>query len=121
LRTVSAALVPETNNQTLRCIQEVARIMTTKHNANGRGMGIHLASSTPAPPPHERRLTLGDYTADIVISKREENCCYYVIQRLGSAEIIEMARFDHPEDAEAAAEAALERWNGRNLLQRTAG
>ena len=94
--------------------------MTTKYNAVGREKGIHLVSSTPTPRPNERRLTLGDYTADIVISKREENCCYYVVQRVGSAEIIEMQRFDTPQDAEAAAQAALERWNDRNLLQRTA-
>lgn len=84
-------------------------------------MGIHLlsSSSTPAPCPNERRLSLGDYTADIVISKREVNCCYYLIQRVGSAEIIEMERFDNPEDAEAAAKAALERWKDRDLAQRT--
>jgi IS30 family transposase len=81
-------------------------------------VGIHLVSSSPAPCPNERRLSLGNYTADIVISTREENCCYYVIQRVRSAEIIEMARVDNREDAEAAAKAALERWNDRDLLQR---
>jgi hypothetical protein len=30
-----------------------------------------------------------------------------------------MERFDNPEDAEAAAKAALERWNDRDLAQRT--
>ena len=95
--------------------------MSAKYNSDGRETGIHLVSSTPAPSPKEHRLSLGDYTADIVISQREENCCYYVIQRLGSAEIIEMQRFDTPEEAEAAAQAALTRWDQEDLLRRTAG
>ena len=94
--------------------------MPTKPNADGREAGIHLVSAAPAPRPNERRLTAGDYTADIVSSKREENLCYYVIQRAGSAEILEMQPFQNAEDAEAAAEAALKRWNHEDQLPRTA-
>ena len=83
-------------------------------------MGIHLVSTTPAERPDERRIKLGRYTADIVVSKREENLCYYVLQRVGSAEIIDMQRFDSPENAEAAAYAALKRWNGDDLLRQLA-
>jgi hypothetical protein len=95
----------------------LTQAMPKTYDTDGREMGIHLVSSTPAPRPDERRLSLGDYTADIVISKREEDCCYYVIQRVGSAEIIEMQRFNTPEEAETAAKGALERWN-RNDLER---
>jgi hypothetical protein len=94
--------------------------MPKTYNTDGREMGIHLVSSTPAPPPDERRLSLGEYTADIVISKREEDCCYYVIQRVGSAEILEMQRFNTSEEAEAAAKDALERWNRDDLERKIA-
>jgi hypothetical protein len=68
-------------------------------------------SWTSAARPDECHLKLGDYTADIVISNREEHCCYYVIQRTGSAEILELQRYENRNDAEAAAHAALKRWN----------
>ena len=74
----------------------------------------------PAPRPNERRLSLGNYTADIVVSKREESCCYYVVQRIGFPEIIDMQRSDTVERAEVAAKAALERWNSEGLFSRTA-
>jgi IS30 family transposase len=77
-------------------------------------------SSTPAPHSDERHLTLGDYTADIVISKREEHCFYSVIKRAGSAEIIEMQRFKNPSNAEVAAKDALKRWNQESDSRRVA-
>jgi hypothetical protein len=73
--------------------------------------GERVVSSPAASRPDERRITLGNYIADIVISEREERCCYYVIQRAGSTEIIDVQRFDDPIDAEAAANAALIRFN----------
>lgn len=102
------------------CIQLCGGTMPSTHDTAGREARIHLVSSTPPPRPHEKRLTLGEYTADIVISKREENCCYYVIQRVGSAEILEMQRFSNSDDAEAFAQIALRRWNQEKLLRRTA-
>lgn len=98
-----------------------ARIMSAQNNTDGQETGIHLVSSAPAPRPNERRLTLGVYLADIVISKREENCCYYVLQRVGSAEILDMQRFNTPEEAEAGAKRALEQWNREDLHRQSAG
>lgn len=94
--------------------------MPGKYNASGRETGIHLVSSSPAPRGHGRRLSDGNYTADIVVSKREENLCYYVIQHVGSAEILEMQPFETPEDAIAAAKLALQRWNQNSTPWRTA-
>jgi hypothetical protein len=91
--------------------------MSAQDNSDDPTTGIHLV---PAPRPNERRLSLCEYTADIVISKREENCCYYVLQRVGSAEILDMQRFDTPEEAEAAAKRALERWNREDVLRQSA-
>jgi len=46
----------------------------------------------------------------VLISKdASDNCCYFIIQRIGSAEIVELARFDSFEKAEAAAKQSLER------------
>lgn len=94
--------------------------MLTQYDMDEEKSGIHLVSTTSAQRREERRLTLGNYTADIVVSKREEHLCYYVIQQVGSAEIIEMQPFDNPENAEAAAERALQRWNRRDILPRRA-
>ena len=77
-------------------------------------------SSPAASRPDDRRIRLGNYIADIVISKREEHCCYYVIQRAGSTEIVDVQRFDDPNDAEAAASAALQRLNQEDELRGTA-
>lgn len=77
-------------------------------------------SSAPAPQSNERRITLGQYTADIVVSKRETNCCYYVLQRIGSPEILDMQRFVTTEKAEAHARRALEHWNRKEPLWKIA-
>jgi len=90
--------------------------MPTENKRVNEKSGLQLVSSTRA-RPDERRLSLGGYTADIVVSKREENCCYYVVQRMGSTEIIDMQRFETAGDAEAAAYAALKRWNGEELIR----
>jgi len=94
--------------------------MPAKYNTGEQQSRIHLVTSTSAPHRDERRLRLGRYTADIVTSKREQNCCYYVIQRVGSADIVDMQRFNTPEDAEAAAFSALKCWNGEDLVRQLA-
>src|SRR5438270_4859684 len=91
--------------------------MPTENKRVNEKSGLQLVSSTRTPRPDERRLSLGGYTADIVVSNREENCCYYVLQRMESAEIIDMQRFETAGDAEAAAYAALTRWNGEELIR----
>lgn len=61
---------------------------------------------------HENiRLTLGNFIADVLISKTETPSCYYTIQRVGSAEIIELGSFADVEKAKSAAQEALERWH----------
>ncbi len=82
--------------------------------------GIRLVRTATAPRPEMHRVNLGNYFADIVVSQRETNCCYYVLQRIGSAEILDMQRYDTPEAAEAAAYSALKTWNGQDLLHQFA-
>jgi hypothetical protein len=76
--------------------------------------------SSRLPRSNEHRLILGDYTADIVISKRYEHLCYYVIQRMGSADIIEIQPFDNPGQAETAANVALKTWGRQDVFRRSA-
>jgi hypothetical protein len=69
----------------------------------------------PAPAKHANtRLTLGNFIADVLISKTGEVSCHYVVQRVGSAEIIETARFDTFSEAELVAKDALQRWHLRD-------
>jgi len=84
--------------------------MPKKYNPETGKTALHLVGSI-SPSLQERRLTLGNHFADIVVSKREKNLCYFVLQRFGSAEILEMQRFENPEDAETAARDALRQWN----------
>ena len=67
--------------------------MPKKYNPETGKTALHLVGSI-SPSLQERRLTLGNHFADIVVSKREKNLCYFVLQRFGSAEILEMQRFE---------------------------
>lgn len=94
----------------------MAKRVTTKDEH----AGIHLVNTGRTSRSDKRRLRLGEYAADIVISKREANCCYYVLQRVGCPEILDLHRFNTAEDAEKAAHVALKRWNGEDLVRRLA-
>jgi hypothetical protein len=83
-------------------------------------MGIHLVSSAPESSGNKRRLRLGDYFADIVSSKRDELRHYYVVQRDGSAGILEMELSDSFDSTEIEAERALQRWSRQDLLRQKA-
>lgn len=83
-------------------------------------IGIHLVSSAPESSGNKRRLRLGDYFADIVSSKRDELRHYYVVQRDGSAEVLEMELFDSFNSTEIEAERALQRWSRQDLLRQKA-
>ena len=76
--------------------------------------GIHLVAPGKAQSHPSTRLTLGDFIADIVLSKGNRPCCHYMIQRVGSAEIIDMQQFDAFEEAERAAKEALQMWHRRD-------
>ena len=80
--------------------------------ANHNPEGIHVV---PAPAKHANtRLTLGNFIADVLISKTGEVSYCYIVQRVGSAEIIEMARFESFGEAETAAKESLQRWHLRD-------
>jgi hypothetical protein len=57
------------------------------------------------------RLTLGDYIADVLINRKDRLRYYYIVQRIGSAEIIDMLDFDSFNEALIAAKEALQDWH----------
>jgi len=65
------------------------------------------------PKPSNTRLTVGNYLADILIDPRSDATVYHwIIQRMGSAEIIAWSQESSFEAAEQAAREYL-----RNLTQ----
>ena len=81
----------------------------------GTQRGIHLVQGTGKARAHgNTRLTLGNFIADVLISKTDTISCYYALQRVGSAEVVELGRFETFEEAKSAAQEALERWHSRD-------
>ena len=75
--------------------------------------GLHLIARARSEDHPNTRLTLGDYIADVLIGKDNHPCCHYILQRVGSAEIIDMQQFDTFAEAEQAAKQALQDWHHR--------
>jgi hypothetical protein len=84
---------------------------------SSRRKGLHLVAA-PRRSPTQIRLTSGNFIADVLSSKGEENSFHYIVQRAGSAEILELAKYDDFEQAKAAAERALDRWHSRDELSK---
>ena len=93
--------------------------MPAKYNRNRR-TGIRLVSSSPAARPNKIHLTQGDYVADVVVGQGDHPTYYYVLQRNGSADVLELERYDTLEHAREAAERALERWSENGELHERA-
>jgi len=81
---------------------------------NRNHSAMRYAVPTPPAKHANTRLTLGNFLADVLISKTGEVSCHYVVQRVGSAEIIETARFHTFSEAELAAKDALQHWHLRD-------
>ena len=59
-------------------------------------------------PQHPNtRLSLGEYFADI-INNREQDCAYWIIQKIGSSDIVDWGRASDFRAAKAAAHRNLE-------------
>lgn len=60
-------------------------------------------------PEGNIRLVVGNYIADVLIGTREHKTIYYyIIQRVGSAEVVDLAYFPTLALATAKARAAIE-------------
>jgi hypothetical protein len=72
--------------------------------------GIHLVTSNERHVPEQHpntRLMLGDYFADIMI-KRGKDICYWVIQQIGSADVVDWGNAADFETAQKLAQRHLE-------------
>ena len=79
-----------------------------------RGRSI-LAAARQASEPPNTRLSVGDYIADILLDARPNGTIYHwIVQRVGSAAIIQWGQEYTFEDAYAAVSAYLENLNRSN-------
>jgi hypothetical protein len=72
----------------------------------------HLVAAKKAPEPPNTRLAVGDYIADILLDARPDGTIYHwIVQRVGSAAIIQWGQEYSFEDAYSAVSAYLENLN----------
>src|SRR6476659_10904112 len=74
-----------------------------------------LVAAKLAPEPPNTRLSIGDYIADILLDARPNATIYHwIVQRVGSAAIIQWGQEYTFEDAYSAVSAYLENLNRSN-------
>jgi hypothetical protein len=70
---------------------------------------FHLVAAKQAPEPPNTRLSVGEYIADILLDARPNGTIYHwIVQRVGSAAIIQWGQEYSFEDAHAAVTSYLE-------------
>ena len=70
---------------------------------------LHLVAAKQAPEPPNTRLSVGDYIADILLDARPDGTIYHwIVQRVGSAAIIQWGQEYTFEDAHAERHSYLE-------------
>jgi len=76
---------------------------------------VHLVAAKQSPEPPNTRLSVGDYIADILLDARPNGTIYHwIVQRVGSAAIIQWGQEYTFEDAYSAVSAYLENLNQSN-------
>jgi hypothetical protein len=76
---------------------------------------ITLVAAKKAPEPPNTRLTVGDYIADILLDARPDGTIYHwIVQRIGSAAIIQWGQEYAFVDAYSAVSAYLENLDRAN-------
>jgi len=76
--------------------------------ALGLNKGTQLVAAKQAPEPPNTRLSLGGYIADILLDARPDGTIYHwIVQRIGSAAIIQWGQEYSFEDAHVAVTAYL--------------
>src|SRR5258707_10946996 len=74
---------------------------------------LHLVAANLAREPPNTRLSVGDYIADILLDARPNGTIYHwIVQRIGSAAIIQWGQEYTFEDAYTAVKAYLENFAG---------
>jgi hypothetical protein len=76
---------------------------------------LHLVGAKQAPEPGNTRLVLGDYIADVLLDTRfDAEICHWIVQRVGSPEIVAWGQERTFDDAKSAAQSCLETLNAEN-------
>ena len=74
-----------------------------------------MAAKRDHPEPPNTRLSVGDYIADILLDARPEGSIYHwIVQRVGSAAIIQWGQEYTFEDAHATVKSYLENLSLKN-------
>jgi hypothetical protein len=75
----------------------------------------HLVAAKQAPEPPNTRLSVGEYIADILLDARPDGTIYHwIVQRIGSAAIIQWGQEYAFEDAHSAVNDYLEKLSRPN-------
>ena len=78
--------------------------------------GLHLVGAKQAPQPGNTRLEVGDYIADVLLDTRFDNqICHWIVQRIGSPEIIAWGQERTFEEAKSAAQSCLRTLNAQHM------
>ncbi len=75
---------------------------------------LHLVAAKQAKEPENTRLTLGDYIADVLLDARHNaKIFHWIVQRVGSAAVVDWGQEYTFEDAKTAAQNCLENLVGQ--------
>jgi hypothetical protein len=75
---------------------------------------LHLVAAKQVPEPSNTRLELGEHIADIFLDTRNDaKVCHWIIQKLGSPEIVFWGQEYTFDQAKSAAQSYLEELNRR--------
>ena len=81
-----------------------------------------MVAAKQAPEPTNTRLAVADYIADILLDARPNGTIYHwIVQRVGSAAIIQWGQEYAFEDAHAAVEAYLESLTSKDKPKKAEG
>ena len=76
--------------------------------------GIHLVGAKQAQEPGNTRLKLGDYIADVLLDSRFDTLiCHWIVQRIGSPEVVAWGQERSFDEAKSAAESHLKNLNAQ--------
>ena len=77
-----------------------------------------MTAAKQAPEPPNTRLSVGDYIADILLDARPDGTIYHwIVQRVGSAAIIQWGQEYTFEDAHATVTTYLENLNATDKIK----
>jgi hypothetical protein len=75
---------------------------------------LHLVGANQTAEPGNTRLELGDYIADVLVDRRfDAQICHWIVQKVGSPEIIAWGQERTFDEAKSAAQSCLQSLNAQ--------